>query len=81
MDEVLEIDPRPVIFILKGLYFMALSAGSSPSWLFICPLSMYLMFALVTCRMMDNRSLARRSDYAEYMKNTSQLFLWPPKSN
>ena len=64
-----------------GLYFMALSAGSSPSWLFICPLSMYLMFALVTCRMMDNRSLARRSDYAEYMKNTSQLFLWPPKSN
>ena len=63
-----------------GLYLMALSVGSYPIWLFVCPLSMYLMFALVTCKMMDNRSLERREDYAEYMKKTSQLFLWPPKN-
>ena len=61
-----------------GLFLMALTAESSPVWLFICPLSMYLMFALVTCKMMDDRSLERRPDYAEYMQKTSQLFLWPP---
>jgi steroid 5-alpha reductase family enzyme len=61
-----------------GLFLMAVAGGNYPVWLFICPLSMYLMFALVTCKMMDDRSLERRSDYAEYMQKTSQLFLWPP---
>ena len=61
-----------------GLFLMALTAENYPVWLFICPLSMYLMFALVTCQMMDKRSLERRPDYAEYMQKTSQLFLWPP---
>ena len=61
-----------------GLFLMTLSLDDYPAWLFISPLSMYLMFALVTCRMMDDRSLEKRSDYADYMQKTSQLFLWPP---
>ena len=60
-----------------GLFLMTLSLDDYPAWLFISPLSMYLMFALVTCKMMDNRSLEKRSDYADYMQKTSQLFLWP----
>ena len=63
-----------------GLYLMVLSLDHNYWWLIICPLSMTLMFTLATCSMMDNRSLEKRSDYADYMKKTSQLMLWPPKS-
>ena len=63
-----------------GLYLMTLSVNSDFWWLFICPLSMTLMFTLVTCTMMDNRSLLNRPDYSTYMAKTSQLLLWWPKS-
>ena len=63
-----------------GLYLMTLSANLNLWWLFICPLSMTLMFTLVTCSMMDNRSLLNRPDYSTYMAKTSQLLLWWPKS-
>ena len=63
-----------------GLYLMTLSVNLNFWWLFICPLSMTLMFTLVTCTMMDNRSLLNRSDYSTYMAKTSQLLLWWPKS-
>lgn len=63
-----------------GLFFMVLSLNYSYWWLIICPLSMTLMFTLATCSMMDTRSLEKRPDYADYMKKTSQLILWPPKS-
>ena len=45
-------------------------------YLFVCPLIMNLMFSLITCQMMDNRSLERRPDYADYMKSTRQLIIW-----
>lgn len=63
-----------------GLYLMTLSVNSDIWWLFICPLSMTLMFTLVTCSMMDKRSLINRPDYSAYMAKTSQLLLWRPKS-
>tara|TARA_B100001123_G_scaffold93199_1_gene107297 strand:- start:15678 stop:16544 length:867 start_codon:yes stop_codon:yes gene_type:complete len=63
-----------------GLYLMTLSVNLDLWWLFVCPLSMTLMFTLVTCSMMDNRSLLNRSDYSTYMAKTSQLLLWWPKS-
>ena len=58
-----------------GLYLMTISLDSSYWYLFICPLIMNLMFSLITCKMMDNRSLERRPDYAEYMKATRQLLI------
>jgi len=63
-----------------GLYLMTLSVNLNFWWLIICPLSMTLMFTLVTCSMMDNRSLLNRPDYSTYMAKTSQLLLWWPKS-
>ncbi len=63
-----------------GLYLMTLSVNLNFWWLFICPLSMTLMFTLVTCSMMDNRSLLNRPDYSTYMAKTSQLLLWWHKS-
>ena len=62
-----------------GLYFMTISIDTSYWYLFLCPLIMNLMFSLITCQMMDNRSLERRPEYADYMKSTRQLIIW--KSN
>ena len=59
-----------------GLYFMAIAVDISYWYLFICPLVMNLMFSLITCQMMDNRSLERRPDYADYMRSTRQLVIW-----
>ncbi|MDG2061509.1 MAG: DUF1295 domain-containing protein [SAR86 cluster bacterium] len=62
-----------------GLYLMAISLNLNLWWLFICPLSMTFMFIFGTCKMMDDRSLGKRSDYLPYMKKTSMIMLWPNK--
>jgi steroid 5-alpha reductase family enzyme len=59
-----------------GLYFMTLSLEPDLWYLFVCPLIMNLMFSLITCQMMDNRSLEKRPDYQEYMNSTRQLIIW-----
>ena len=63
-----------------GIYFMGISSGFAPLWLIVCPLAMLLLFILVSCPMMDERSLKNRPNYREYMDNTSQLMLLPPKN-
>ena len=63
-----------------GIYFMGISSGLDPLWIILCPLSMLCLFVFASCPMMDNRSLENRSDYKEYMEQTSQLLLLPPKS-
>ena len=62
-----------------GIYFMGLSTGIMPLWTILCPTTMLFLFIFISCPMMDQRSLINRSDYRDYMDNTSQLFLWPPK--
>ena len=57
-----------------GIFFMTLAVDVSYWYLFICPLSMNLMFALITCKMMDDRSLVKRDGYKDYMDKTNQLF-------
>jgi len=64
-----------------GLFFMTLSVDIDFWYLFICPLSMNLMFTLKTCSMMDDRSIQRRNGYEEHMKKTNQLLIWPPKTS
>jgi len=60
-----------------GIFFMLLSIDNSYWFLFICPLSMNLMFSLITCSMMDERNLEKREGFKEYMKKTNQLIIWP----
>ena len=62
-----------------GIFFMTLAVDASYWYLFICPLSMNLMFALITCKMMDNRSLIKRDGYKDYMNKTNQLLIFPKK--
>ena len=59
-----------------GIYIFALASGSPSLWLLACPIVMLALFIFISCPMMDNRSLKRRSDYKEYMDKTPQLFMW-----
>ena len=59
-----------------GLYLMAFLSIKTPFWLILSPISMIILFIFISCPMMDNRSLKKRSDYKHYMNNTSQLFIW-----
>ncbi len=59
-----------------GIYIFALASGSSAIWLLACPILMLALFVFISCPMMDNRSLIKRSDYKDYMDRTPQLFMW-----
>tara|TARA_B100000886_G_scaffold281638_1_gene205757 strand:- start:4236 stop:5102 length:867 start_codon:yes stop_codon:yes gene_type:complete len=59
-----------------GIYIFALASELSSIWLLACPIVMLALFMFISCPMMDNRSLKRRSDYKEYMDKTPQLFMW-----
>ena len=59
-----------------GIYVFALASGLTTIWLIACPIVMLALFVFISCPMMDNRSLKRRSDYKEYMDKTPQLFMW-----
>ena len=59
-----------------GLFFMSIALDINFWFLFVCPLVMNLMFSLITCRLMDNRSLEKREDYAIYLNSTRQLVPW-----
>ncbi len=62
-----------------GIYLFGVSSGVAPIAILVCPLIMLALFIFISCPLMDNRSLKKRTDYKNYMKKTSQLFLWPPK--
>lgn len=62
-----------------GIYFMALGSSLTPIWLILSPISMLMLFIFISCPLMDNRSLKKRSDYKIYMAKTSQLLLFPVK--
>ena len=59
-----------------GIYLFALASGATSILLLACPMLMLALFVFISCPMMDNRSLKKRSDYGEYMKKTPQLFIW-----
>ena len=59
-----------------GLYIFALATGSASIWLLACPMVMLALFVFISCPMMDNRSLMKRSDFKEYMDKTPQLMMW-----
>ena len=59
-----------------GLYIFALASGSTSIWLLACPMVMLALFVFISCPLMDNRSLKKRSDYKEYMDKTPKLIMW-----
>ena len=67
------------ILFWVGVYLFGVSSGVTPITILICPLLMLALFMFISCPMMDDRSIKKRSDYKDYMNKTSQLLLWPPK--
>lgn len=63
-----------------GLALFGLAAMPQ-HWWWICAgaLAMTLMFVLVSVPFLDQRSLARRPDYADYMQRVSALIPLPPR--
>ena len=56
-----------------GLFGFSLSQSFNNWWLIVFPFSMLSMFVFSSIPMMDNRSLEKREDYLEYMKETPSL--------
>jgi steroid 5-alpha reductase family enzyme len=56
-----------------GLWLFGLAAAPSWWWTVAGPIVMVLLFAFVSVPLMDNRSLARRPDYAAYMRRVPAL--------
>ena len=56
-----------------GIFGFSLSQSLDNWWLIVFPLSMLAMFVFASIPMMDNRSLEKREDYFEYMKETPSL--------
>ena len=59
-----------------GIYIFAVASNSASFLLLVCPLVMLALFVFISCPMMDDRSLKKRSDYKEYMNKTPQLLMW-----
>ncbi len=60
-----------------GIYLFGLAAEPSWWWTVVGPLGITLMFARVSVRLIDKRSLARRPGYGEHMKRVPGLFPRP----
>ncbi len=59
-----------------GLFFMSITTSNDQYWTIIGPFLMLMLFIFISCPLMDERSLKKRSDFDDYMKKTSQLFFW-----
>jgi len=56
-----------------GLFLFGLAADGSYWWTILGPLAMTAMFQFASVPMLDERSLARRAAYAEYMRHVNAL--------
>jgi steroid 5-alpha reductase family enzyme len=63
-----------------GLYIFALAADSGYWWTIIGPVSITLLFTVISIPLMEKRSLERRPGYAELRKKIPVLFPWFPKA-
>jgi len=56
-----------------GLFLFGVAANGSYWWTVVGPLTMTAMFVFASVPMLDERSLARRPEYAEYMRRVNAL--------
>ncbi len=67
-----------------GLFFFALASGWQYWWCIVGPISINMLFVFISIPMHEKRSLARRPNYAEHIKQVPKLVprlraLWPAK--
>ena len=62
-----------------GLYIFALATDFSYYWAIIGPVSITILFNILSIPIMERRNLERKPDYAIYKKQVSKLIPWLPK--
>jgi steroid 5-alpha reductase family enzyme len=60
-----------------GLWLFGMAANPSWAWTAVGPISITLLFALVSVPWMDRRMLARHPSWAGHMRSTSAIVPWP----
>lgn len=63
-----------------GMYFFALSVHISFWWMIIGPISITILFNVVSIPLMEKRNMKRKPTYAEYKNKVSRLIPWFRKS-
>jgi steroid 5-alpha reductase family enzyme len=56
-----------------GLFFFSLSAGYEQCWMIAGPLTVTIMFLMISIPMLEKRELERRPEYANYKKEVAML--------
>lgn len=67
------------ITVWWGVFIVMIPFAPSSWYYFAGAFAVTLLFNVVSIPLMEKRQLARRSDYAEYRKTTSRLFILPHK--
>jgi steroid 5-alpha reductase family enzyme len=62
-----------------GLYLFALATDFSFYWVIIGPLSITILFNVVSIPLMENRNLKKKPNYIFYQEKVSRLVPWFPK--
>lgn len=62
-----------------GLYLFALSADILAYWVILGPISVTLLFNIVSIPMMEKRNLEKKPEYDNYKKRVSRLVPWFPR--
>ncbi|MFX0106622.1 MAG: DUF1295 domain-containing protein, partial [Candidatus Hodarchaeota archaeon] len=62
-----------------GLYIFALASDLSYYWAIIGPISITILFNILSIPIMERRNLERKPDYTIYKEQVSKLILWFPK--
>jgi steroid 5-alpha reductase family enzyme len=62
-----------------GIYIFALASNLTFFWAVIGPISITILFNIVSIPLMEKRKLEKKPDYADYKKRVSRLIPWFPK--
>ncbi len=64
-----------------GLYLFGLAAAPKLWWTIVGPLGITALFVFVSVPMIEKRSMERRPEYGEHIKNVSAIVPWFPRGN
>jgi steroid 5-alpha reductase family enzyme len=63
-----------------GLYFFALGVSITNWWMIVGPLSITLLFLLISIPMIEKRHQKRKPEYLDYNKRVSKIIPWINKN-
>ncbi|MCK5408834.1 MAG: DUF1295 domain-containing protein [Candidatus Heimdallarchaeota archaeon] len=64
-----------------GMFFFAISSGVSTLWVVVGPISMIILFLIVSIPLMENRLMKKYPSYIDYKSRVSSFIPWFKKRN